>query len=182
MLSVCIGLYALVVVAPAAPARDAFDDERLLKTAFIFNFAKFTRWPTLVWAGPQATLNLCTVGADEVVETLGRLGDETIRGRRVAVRSFAAEGAGEGEACHVLYVAASEQGQFTRFFAQLGARPVLTVSQIPGFAAAGGMIQLYRYKDRIRFKINLGVARERNLGLSATLLDLADVIGGEGVP
>ena len=53
---------------------------------------------------------------------------------------------------------------------------MLTISEIRGFADAAGAIQLYRDKDRIRFKINLGAARDRGLSLSARLLDLAEIV------
>ena len=59
-------------------------------------------------------------------------------------------------------------------------QPVLTISEIRGFADASGAIQLYRDKDRIRFKINIGAARDRGLSLSARLLDLAEIVDTGG--
>jgi hypothetical protein len=53
---------------------------------------------------------------------------------------------------------------------------VLTISQIRGFADAGGIIQLFRAGDRVRFRINHRVARDRGLELSARLLDLAEIV------
>ncbi len=56
---------------------------------------------------------------------------------------------------------------------QLGALPVLTVSDLPGFAQQGGVIGLVRQSGRLRFEVNRGVAQSAGLRLSADLLSLA---------
>ena len=61
-------------------------------------------------------------------------------------------------------------------------QPVLSISEVPGFVAAGGIIELYREKKRTRFQINLGVARKLNLEISSKLLRMAKVIGYQEIP
>ena len=68
---------------------------------------------------------------------------------------------------------------FLRWIDRTRSRPVLTISEIRGFADAGGAIQLFRDKDRIRFRINRDAARDRGLTLSARLLDLAVIVDTE---
>ena len=55
----------------------------------------------------------------------------------------------------------------------LGSQPVLTVSDLPGFAQQGGVIGLVRQGGRLRFEINRGVAQAAGLRLSVDLLSLA---------
>ena len=55
--------------------------------------------------------------------------------------------------------------------------PILTVSEIPRFASTGGMIELFREQDRIRFIINVKMARAAGLEISPNLLRLAVVLG-----
>jgi hypothetical protein len=55
-------------------------------------------------------------------------------------------------------------------------KPILTVSELPGFAESGGMIELYQMDDRIRFKVNLQSIREAGLELSSSLLKLAVIV------
>jgi len=172
-------LCLMVVVCPSVFAQDGPQDESLLKVAFIYNFAKFTRWPASAWNG-HVPLNLCTAGEDELVSSLQYLGHEMIKGRPVTIKAF---GDGDGNpACHVLYIAASEHDDFARLIEQTRDLPVLTISEIRGFADAGGMIQLYRARNRVRFKINPGVADARGLRLSARLLDLAERVDGGVAP
>ena len=165
---------------PAAATEDQVADDTLVKAAFIYNFAKFTRWPPQTWNEPKTPLNLCTTGKDALTSNLGRLNKETIGGRPVTISTFTP--GSEAGACHILYIAASEHRHFTRIIQQTRDAPVLTISEIGRFAAAGGIIQLYHEQQRIRFMINLDVARSRGLNLSARLLDLAELVGTRVLP
>ena len=165
---------------PAAATEDQVANDTLVKAAFIYNFAKFTRWPPQSWNGPKTPLNLCTTGKDALISNLGRLSKETIGGRPVTISTFTP--GSEASAGHILYIAASEHRHFARFIQQTRDAPVLTISEIGRFAAAGGIIQLYQDQQRIRFKINLDVARSRGLTLSARLLDLAELVSTSVMP
>ena len=57
-------------------------------------------------------------------------------------------------------------------------QPVLTVSDGNGFAAAGGIIELYVDKGRMRFAINLDAVEQSGLNLSSRLLGLARIVRG----
>ena len=165
---------------PVTAAENQVADDNLVKAAFIYNFAKFTRWPPPSRDGQKTPLNLCTTGKDALVSSLSRLDKETIGGRPVTISTFTP--GIEANACHILYVAASEHRQFARYIQQTRDAPVLTISEIGNFAAAGGIIQLYREQQRIRFKINLDVARNRGLSLSSRLLELAELVETKVLP
>lgn len=165
---------------PTAAADDPVADDSLIKTAFIYNFAKFTRWPLATWSDPKSPLHLCTTGEDDLVSSLNRLDKETIGRHPVRISIF--DPGADSETCHILYVAASEHRHFTRYIQQTRDAPVLTISEIRGFADAGGIIQLYSDHQRIRFKINLVIARNRGLILSARLLDLAELVDSGVAP
>jgi hypothetical protein len=52
----------------------------------------------------------------------------------------------------------------------------LTVSDMDGFAEAGGAIQFVVQENRVRFVVNLEAVTQRKLRVSAKLLALARVI------
>lgn len=172
-------LSVLVIGQSPATAEPSTEDESLLKAAFVYNFAKFTRWPANRWS-ESTTFRLCIAGKDDLVDSLGRLVGEKVKGRPVEIIAF--EVAEDREVCHVFYIASSEHGRYAGLLQRVSDVPVLTVSGIRGFADAGGMIQLYRSDDRIRFKINHAVARGRGLEFSARLLDLAELVDERAVP
>lgn len=172
----CLALFSL----PTVVAGERNSEDSLLKAAFIYNFAKFTHWPQESWDAPNTPLNLCTMGNDALVSNLSRLSKETVAGHPVSINTF--DPGVEDSDCHILYIATSEHKHFTRFIQQTHDAPVMTISEIPGFAGSGGIIQLYREQQQIRFKINLGVARDRGLTLSARLLDLAELVDTKVTP
>ena len=176
-------IYAtLLMFAPAAvsitAAQDSEQDVSLLKAVFIYNFAKFTRWPENTSNDMQNSLTLCSIGDDSLVSELDRLGGRTIRGRPVRIDRQNAETI-DPEKCHVLYVANSMRDNTQDVLEHLTDKPILTVSELPSFTQSGGMVELKRDKDKIRFIINLHVARKAGLKLSARLLNLATVVGDE---
>jgi len=170
---ICAGLYLLACAIPAAVAQDRTDEVHLLKAAFIFNFARFTRWPE-TREGEDAPLILCTAGDDGLVGELGRLGGRTVRGRRVSILPL--ENVPVPKSCHVLYVAVSKQEGYVDILESVRHAPVLTVSEIPRFERRGGIIELFHEQERIRFIINQGAARRAGLKLNSRLLNLAIVV------
>jgi hypothetical protein len=155
--------------AAAEPAR-----EHRIKAAFIYNFAKFTRWPASSFADGEAPLAFCIYGDDPFGGALDMVAGKTIRGRKVAVRRIAVIAAGDG--CHLLFISDSEAERLTAILAALDDRPVLTVADMPNFARAGGIINLKTTgEDKLRFEINTGTARRAGLKISSKLLNLAEI-------
>lgn len=177
---ICACFWLLVSSQQIASAQTAAEEEHLIKAAFIYNFAKFTRWPESSWAKQSGPLHLCTVGEDKLVDELRRLGGQTIHAHPVITRSLAK--AQNPEACHLLYIATSEQQHYKNILKTLHGKPVLTVSELRHFGRSGGMIELYRDQGKTHFIINLGTARAAGLELSARLLSLAVIINDETTP
>lgn len=174
-----IGLcVCLLAGAAIGRADDIGEDKGLLQSVFVYNFAKFTRWPMSAWSTPDAPLRLCIAGHDDLSDSLALLRGETVAARPIEIDRDVREGS--LSACHVLYVARSAKPRIAALLDEVADHPVLTVSRLARFADRGGIIQLYREDDRIRFRINIDAARRSGLQLSARLLELADVIGNGG--
>jgi hypothetical protein len=157
------------LAAAEEPAR-----EYRIKAAFIYNFAKFTRWPASSFADGEAPLAFCIYGDDPFGGALDMVAGKTIRGRKVAVRRIAEIAAGDG--CHLLFISDSEAERLTAILAALDDRPVLTVADMPNFARAGGIINLKTTREnKLRFEINTGTARRAGLKISSKLLNLAEI-------
>jgi hypothetical protein len=163
---------------PVAMADDSSDDENLLKAAFIYNFALFTHWPEIAPDAKGASLSLCIAGEDEVVDALVRLRGKTVKGRPLAIQTLK-DVQGAAKSCHLLYVASTEKKNLANLMKLVRGEPVLTISELAKFAYSGGIIELYHENGRIRFIINLGVARKAGLEISPNLLKLATVQGAE---
>jgi len=165
-----VGLFvALLGGVPSVQANN--ESEYRLKAAFLYNFAKFVEWPPEAFANEEAPLLICIAGANPFGDALDTLSGKTVASHPVEVRHIpTATGL---EPCHVVFIGRAEQGRFQALLAKLNHLPILTVSDIDDFARAGGMIGLVEAEQRIRFAVNLTVARQADLKLSSQLLKLA---------
>ncbi len=158
----------LLLLRAVAFAQDV--TEPALKAAFIYNFARFTTWPTDVPAGEPFVI--CVLGDTAVGDALqravaGRLfAEHPIAVTRVAIDA-------PKRVCRVLYIAGLPLVQATSVVSELQDAPVLTLSNIEGFAAAGGMAQFFFEHGQLRFRITAETARRAGLQISSRLLVMA---------
>jgi hypothetical protein len=150
--------------------------EYQLKAAFLFNFTKFVEWPYSSFEDSQSPIVLGIVGDDPFGDDLARIiAGQKVQGRSLAIRK---ERWGDDlRGCHVLFISASELDHSARILGGVRSASVLTVSDMEGFAEAGGVIQFVTQENRVRFVVNLDAATQKKLRLSAKLLALARVIG-----
>jgi YfiR/HmsC-like len=169
-----VALAAALMASSAIPAVRAADAtlDVAVKAAFLYNFAKFTEWPTLRLGAP---LIVCVAGDDEIAAALV----ETVRGQTISGHALEVRRSQDDtawRACHVLFIAdAAFSGSAWRLY-DITMLPVLTVSDAKGSARAGGMIELYVESGRMRFAINTDATDRSGLRLSSRLLGLARVV------
>lgn len=164
------GFAALVAVGLARVAAQPGPSAEEVKAAFLCSFSEFVEWP-----GPASgTITIEIIGTDP----FGRRLDETARARQgsraIAIRrAHQLAAAGQRE---IAFISASELADLDAVLAKLAGSPVLTVSDIPGFAARGGMIGFVLEDRRVRFEINLAAAERAGLRISSRLLNLARLV------
>lgn len=164
-------LLALLCGIASSTLADTLAEDNV-KAGLILNFAKYAEWPAAALAGDS--LRVCGLGNQPLSGKLAQMHGRQVQGREIQVRASAR--IDELRDCHVLYVPAGEQQRLDTMLRTLGQAPVLTVSDIDGFAQAGGIIGLKLRAGRVRFDINLAVARKAGLALSSQLLKLADEV------
>lgn len=152
-------------------------DEYAVKAAYLYNFAKFVEWPPETFATADAPLRICVAGDNPFGDALASLSDKKVANHPVEVRAIPATV--NLNPCHIVFISRSEQRRFKALLTKLDRLPILTVSDMGGFALDGGMIGLIEADQRIRFDINLAVTRQANLKLSSQLLKLANIVEQE---
>lgn len=163
------------VPAPAQ-AQGPTPREYQIKAVFLFNFLQFVKWPPEAFPEPDTPLRIGVLGEDPFGSALDEVvRDETVRDRPLVVqRSRRLE---DLQDCHLLFISRSESRRIEEILSQLRGRPVLTVSEIDGFARQGGVIAFYPEGKKVRFEINADAGRHAELKLSSQLLSLGRVIG-----
>jgi YfiR/HmsC-like len=174
----CFGLLALHgSVRPLSGADPERSLEYPVKAAFLVNFAKFTEWPAESQQAQASVVTICVLGRDPFGDVLEKTAaGRSVGGRPIAIqRHRSLEGVG---ACHVLFVATSEDERLAQILERLAAEPVLTVGEGDGFTRRGGVIGLVVESNLARFEVNLHAAQRIGLQLSSKLLGVARVVEG----
>ena len=104
------------------------------------------------------------------------LAGEQLKQRVLKLRHVTA--AADVAGCHLLYLPAHSAGAHP-LIGVAASRPVLTVSDAPGFLDNGGIVALRVVSGRLRFDIDVSAARRAGLRISSQLLGLAVSVRGE---
>jgi hypothetical protein len=151
-----------------------------LKGAFIFNFARFTEWPSETLP-TTAAVSACVVGDRGVGEALKRsVSGQKLNGRAIVVSIL--EPDVPLPSCHFLYVSGVARARMAEIVYGVHEAPVLTVSDDDTFIKVGGMIQVFIESGKMRFRINPKSAKRAKLQLSSRLLALADLVEADAPP
>lgn len=170
---------ATLAVLPAL-ARGSRPTAYEVEAAYLSQFPKFVQWPSdgEKKARPKS-VSVCVMGNDPFGRVLDRaLADQSANGTPLVARRLRA--AGDAANCQVLFVSTSQEDELSTDLSELHGAPVLTVSDIPGFASRGGMIEFVATGNRIRFRINLENTKGAGLSVSSQLLKVALAVVGDG--
>ena len=148
------------------------DLEYKIKAAFLLNFAKFSIWPETAWTKDASHLRLCIVGSDPFGTALQGVEEKQVAGKTFVLHRGSAFSS-TSPSCQLLFVSKSEQGQLDRILKANAGKPVVTVSDIEGFAEQGGIFEFKNKDGRLSFVINNSKAKENGVHISASLLSLA---------
>jgi hypothetical protein len=168
-------VFALMLPAVARPQMDGLSEYQI-KAVFLFNFAKFTEWSSGPPTSRDAGFVLCVAGKDPFGPALASIEGKAVHGRELRVRRGVSSEDLRG--CQVLFVAESEERRVAAIVKAAQNERVLTVSDIDGFADAGGVIALVTVDNRIQFDVNLAAAGRADLRFSSQLLKLARSVSG----
>lgn len=178
-----IVLLAGAGLVQATPVRaQQIDKEKALKVkaAFLYNFAKFIRWPDDAGADSDDRFVMGVLGDNGFARVLAQtVKTRKVHGRPVATRRLNWH-SGMNPAvlrrCQVLYIGSSQRGRLGDLLAALKGHSVLIVSDIPGIARKGGMIGFVLDRGRIAFEVNTGNLEGAGLKVSSQLLKLARTV------
>jgi hypothetical protein len=149
--------------------------EYLIKAGYIYNFAKLVEWPASAFEQADSPIVIGILGSDP----FGPIIDKVLEGKKVNGHPFVIKrlrAAVDAKECHILFLGSSVSPQVADTIRLIRGTPVLTISEIPGFANRGGIIHLTLEENKVRFEVNVEAAKEADLNISSRLLVLAKVI------
>ena len=169
-----IGVAALTLTVIPSYA-DYSQTEYQLKARFLYNIAKMVRWPQDELKDGKTALTFCFLGKDVFGTHLNSIKNKEFNKSKVAIKRNIGLG-NELKSCHMLFISESERSSLTRIFSILNNLPILTVSDMEGFATQGGMVTLAKEEKKVKMVVNLQATRDTTLDISSRLLSVAKVL------
>src|SRR5262249_34436719 len=165
---------AAQVAAPAleTPRRSEYE----VKAAYLYNFAKFVKWPQEPQRG---TFVIAVLGQDPFGQVLDRTFEgKQVLDRKVEIRRL--DGPPGPNEAQMLFVSGSERPRLEQHLRSLEGASVLAVGALGGLGEHGGMIALRVGNDVVQFEINLDQVERAKLKMSSQLIRLARNVIGKG--
>ena len=154
----------------------------LIKTAFVFNIAKFVTWPAEVHASRPQTLRICFYRKDFLQHAFNSIDGKRVRDRQIQRQTI--EHANDSARCDVVLVAESQLARFEDEVVQQSQHPALVIADLTTMHHSprvfrGVTMHLVRLEKSIGFEVNLSEINHRGLSMSSELLKLARIIDTE---
>lgn len=170
MLRTCLMILLSQLLVPAGAEERAKAGP--VVAGLVFNVLKYVRFPE---GEPDAELRLCVLNdLDEITQGMRSLQGKLLLERPVHVQILAEASA--LDQCHVVFFSHYDRGVYRYKVQQLSLQPSLTISDLQGFAAAGGGVEIYTEHNKLRLKVNLDAIQRAGLGMAAPLLKVATVL------
>lgn len=153
---------------------DTVSDEDV-KLALIYKITRFVTWPTVP---DQAGTPFRFCLAEDTIYELAqdRLTGRRVRDRDIQVHLLSEDTVDLSGQCDVFYMARVREERVSKLLELVSGQPVLTVSDVPGFARNGGMIGLSTRSQKVTININVAAYESSALVVSSQLLELADLV------
>lgn len=168
-LTMCLSV-AFPIQAGAAPL-EVLKEQSITRVGHLLNLFKFVTWPENTVKSERFVL--CVLGDNPFGSALYSASEnQSVRGKSVrVVVDISPEFA---KYCHAVYISDSEAYKLLERLKELKGLPLLTVSDIPGFADAGGMVELrYERDNKVFIRGNQKAAEAEGLRISSKLLTLS---------
>ena len=154
-----------------AARAQAVGGDAAAKAKLVATLARFVQWPPATFENEATPLRVCVMSGSPAVERAFQNQAETSIGGR-PVQTIVSPRAVPMH-CQVLFVDDGGAPRADQLLRRLGAAPVFTVGTQDGFVGDGGMVEIVRIDNALRFDVNLTALREAGLGVNPGVLKLA---------
>ena len=169
-----------VFMAHSKPLSQAADqDKRVqeyeLKASFLFNFAKYTIWPSHTFRDPKSPIILGIVGKDPFGEILDKaFANKKIGRRPILIKRFGR--AKRVPFAHMIFFGKLAPKVESSLQKKLALRATLSIADRPGVAGKGTSAGFYMDRGKVRFEISKRAVEGSHLNMSSQLLKLAKLV------
>lgn len=159
-------LVGLILLSLGGPSLAQDLREYQLKAAFLHGFINLIEWPQ-----GDGVLRLGVLGSDPFGESLEALKGKQIQGKSLEIVHLRDP---DFTDLDVVFVSVSQTSDLPLIIHSLEGLQVLSVSDIPDFGKAGGVITMVNRDNRVRFQLNQEALKKTGLKAKPELIRLAE--------
>jgi len=144
------------------------------QSLFIYNFTKYIKWPD---SYNSDKFVIGVIGNSEIFGSLNTMATskkKTASGKNMVVKKFSS--VSEIDDCNILFVSQNVAGELGQIDSNTSSKPVLIITDSPGLATQGSIINFIEKDGKIKFELNESKASSRGLVVSGSLTSLAIII------
>ena len=144
-----------------------------LKAAYIYNFARYTKWTVKDMNRNQFVI--CVHKESDLYASLKKLEKKKMKGKTIKVVAV-----GEGKnclrPCHMVILPKLQEKRLQALVSKAVASHVLSISDTEGYAQKGVTINLKKVSNKMTFEVNLEQVEHSKLKMSSNLLKMATIV------
>lgn len=144
------------------------------ESLFIYNFTKYIKWPESY--NPNSFV-IGVIGNSTIIDDLNEMAAtkrKTMSGSEIEIKKY--NSIDEIGTCHILFISENAVDKLGQIDAKTSGKPILLVTDSPGMATQGAVINFIEKDGKIKFELNESQANKRNLAVSSSLTSLAILI------
>lgn len=147
-----------------------------LKSAYLFNFAKFIDFPENTFTSARDPFIIGVIGNEAFLDVLQTvIKGKTINGRNILAISIAQTE--DVQNCQIVFFSKTPYNQTIMFLDYLNGKPIVSVGDnIDEFCQKGGIINFTAQNSVKRFEINPNAAQRAKVNISSKLFALARIV------
>jgi hypothetical protein len=152
----------------------SFAQKEKYESLFIYNFTKYIKWPDSYNPGKFVIGVLGNSNIFESLESMANSKKKTGSGAEIEVVKY--KSMGDIGVCNMLFVSDDVISSLPEIVEMTATNPILLITDTPGMASQGAVINFVEKDGKIKFELNEANATNRNLVVSGSLISLAIII------
>jgi len=161
---------ALIYLSVTPGIAGTVTSEYAIKAAYVYNTIRFVDWPAMHFE-TEESVNLCIYGKGPISSALVPIKSGSAKNKTISIQTYSI--GSSHNSCDVIYYSGLEITTIKDDLKIAQQNHALTISDIPGFARSGGMIELKLHSNRVRLVVNLAATSKAGLAISSKLLEIA---------
>lgn len=146
-----------------------------LKAFYIEKFTRFVEWPEECNTANKEPFQISVYGKTPFKKTLTDIFSiQKIYQREVRIQEV--QSLDDIHSCQIVFIAGNKKNTLAEDIKQLRNKPVLTISDTPGFGQEGVLINFFIKNDTLSFEVNQEALEDSPLQISYYMLDIAKII------